>query len=116
MAKQINRLSAADVIKKTEPGMYADGDGLYLQISKWQTKAWILRYQLAKTPRWMGLGSVRDFTLKEARERARKFRQQLADGVDPIEKRKETKAGLRAEDAKRVTFREACERYIKAHA
>jgi integrase len=115
MAKQINKLSAALVIKATKPGMYGDGNGLYLQVSKWQTKAWILRYQIAGKPRYMGLGSVNDFSLKEARDRARAARQQVADGNDPIEQRKEKKSALRADDAKRITFKDAAERYIKAH-
>ena len=36
----------------------------------------------------MGLGSVRVFTLKEARERSRLARQQLADDIDPIDARR----------------------------
>ena len=37
----------------------------------------------------MGLGPVDDFTLDEARERARRARQLLKDGIDPIDARKE---------------------------
>lgn len=66
--------------------------------------------------RQMGLGSVDTFSLKEARERARQARQLVADGVDPIDTRNAKKVSANAEDAKRVTFREAAERYIKAHS
>ena len=38
MARGIHRLSAAEVRTKTKPGYYADGGGLYLQVSKWQTR------------------------------------------------------------------------------
>ena len=65
--------------------------------------------------RQMGLGDVNTFSLKEARERAREARQLVADGIDPIEARNEKKATTKADDAKRVSFKEATERYIKAH-
>ena len=65
--------------------------------------------------RYMGLGSINDFTLKEARERARTARQKVADGIDPIAERSERKAALRANDAKQISFWEAAERYISAH-
>ncbi|WP_095203209.1 tyrosine-type recombinase/integrase [Mesorhizobium carmichaelinearum] len=124
MSRTINNLSAAEVSKKKEPGMYADGGGLYLQVAKRTsktaadgdvTKSWIFRFMLAGKARYMGLGDVNTFSLKEARDRARAARQKVTDGIDPIEVRKETKASLRADDAKRITFKEASTRYIAAH-
>jgi hypothetical protein len=44
--------------KKLPPGLYADGGGLYMQVSQEGTKAWIFRYTRAKRPRKMGLGPV----------------------------------------------------------
>ena len=61
----------------------ADGGGLYLQVAQGGTKPWLLRYMRDGMARQMGLGSVTAFSLKEARERARQFRQQLADDIDP---------------------------------
>ena len=50
------KLSAVSVAKLTKPGRYAVGDGAYLQISEWGTKAWVFRYQRdARTP--LGAGS-----------------------------------------------------------
>jgi len=68
----------------------------------------------------MGLGPVDDFTLDEARERARKARQLLKDGFDPIDVRKEERA-KRAADvavaaAANVTFKECAEQYFKFHS
>lgn len=116
MARRINQLSAAQVAKEARPGRYGDGNGLWLQVSQFGTKAWIFRFMLNGRARQMGLGSVETFSLKEARERARAARQLLADGVDPIEARNERKSTARADEAKRVTFADAAERYIKAHA
>lgn len=115
MARQINKLSAAFVTKTTEPGMYGDGLGLWLQVSKWQTKSWVFRYQIAGRPRTMGLGSVDTFTLKEARERATEMRKLVATGIDPIDQRKAVTLAAKAEAAKAVTFKQAAERYIAAH-
>ena len=113
MARTINRLISAFVNKATKQGRYGDGGGLWLQVSQFGTKAWIFRFLRNGRARQMGLGDINTFSLKEARERARHARQLVADGIDPIEARKEKKAALRADDAKRVTFKEASERYIK---
>jgi hypothetical protein len=64
--------------------------------SRAAAKSWIFRYRFkgstskAGKPlaREMGLGSVDTFSVAEARERARLPRQLLADGIDPIEARK----------------------------
>ncbi|MGO4382324.1 Arm DNA-binding domain-containing protein [Pseudoduganella sp. RAF53_2] len=69
---------------KKEPGYYADGGGLYLRISQGGTKGWIFRFMLRGRAREMGLGSVRDKTLTQARDDAAKCRQLLLDGIDPI--------------------------------
>lgn len=112
--RAINKLSPAKVAKTTKPGRYGDGGGLWLQVSQYHTKAWIFRFMIAGKARQMGLGSIDTFTLKEARERARGARQLVADGIDPINQRRDQLATSNAEDAKRVTFTEASERYIKA--
>ena len=74
----MNKLTAVKVQRIAGRGRYADGGGLYLQVSEWGTKAWLFRYKLDGKARQMGLGSVNTFSLAEARERARLARQQLA--------------------------------------
>ena len=54
-------------------GVDADGGGLYLQISAYDTKAWIYRFTLDGTARQMGLGPLHTVTLAEAREAAREY-------------------------------------------
>jgi integrase len=109
------KLSALDISRTTKPGRYADGGGLYLQVAPGGSKQWLLRYMLNGQARQMGLGSVNTFKLAEARERARRFRQQLADGVDPIEARKGERQQAMAERAKQITFADAAAKYIAAH-
>lgn len=115
MARAMNQLSAAKVAKLTKPGRYGDGGGLWLQVSRYGTKSWLFRYMIDGRARQMGLGSVETFSLKEARERARLARQLVVDGRDPIEERNDGRARARAEEAKRITVKDAADRYIKAH-
>jgi len=114
-AKRIERL-------RRKPGRYLDGGdlgrGLYLQITEGGA-SWLLRYERTvgekRIERWMGLGSLRDFSLKESRERARQQRQLLADGIDPLEQKKAARAEQAVAAAKTVTFAESTQRYFDSH-
>ena len=115
--RESNRLNALDVTREKKPGRYADGDGLYLQVSQWQTRSWIFRYMLNGKARTMGLGSVKYVTLKQARERAYAQRLLLRGEKrqDPLEVRRQLEAETRLEVAKTFTFKAATEAYLKAH-
>ena len=58
MARVIGRLTALKVSRAIKPGMYADGGGLYLQVTGTGAKSWIYRYMLRGREREMGLGSL----------------------------------------------------------
>ena len=109
-------LTAKQVEKQSKPGRYGDGGGLYLQVLPSGAKTWVLRFMLNKRAREMGLGGVTTFSLAEARERARAARQLLADGIDPIEAKREDALQRRMADASVISFDKAAERYIDAHA
>jgi integrase len=104
----------ADKIK--QPGRYADGRNLYLQVSAAGNRSWIFRYELRGRERIMGLGPCADFTLEEARERARLARQLLKDGIDPLDKAHEARAQAAAQAAKAITFAQATDSYLNFHA
>lgn len=89
------RLSVRQV-QTAGPGMHADGDGLYLQVTAAGARSWILRYQINKRRREMGLGPFPLFGLADARQRAQDARRLLADGIDPIEHRNGRTATLGA--------------------
>ena len=108
-------LTVKKVAKLTKPGRHGDGHGLYLQITPAGVKSWLLRYERNGRERWMGLGPTHTFSLDEARERARKARQQLADGVDPLAAKREAEQSRLAEAARRVTFRQCAEMYLTLH-
>lgn len=76
-------LTARKVEGLKEPGMYGDGAGLYLCISKGGTKTWILRTTVYGHRRELGLGSTTLVPLAEAREEARRLRKVARAGGDP---------------------------------
>jgi hypothetical protein len=80
MGQRINRLSAVKVAAAKAKGLYADGAGLYLQVSGSGSKSWIFRFKLGGRTRDMGLGSLQDVTLAQAREKAAEARQQRQRG------------------------------------
>src|ERR1700722_12673124 len=121
MARSTNKLSALSVKKSLAPGLYGDGGSLYLQVSAFDTKAWVFRYMMAGRARKMGLGPVsvkpndKLITLAEARSMATDARNLVSRGIDPIDERKGRKAAQAAEHAKRLTFKECTEGYIATH-
>ena len=84
--KRLNtRMLAALTKSGTKPGLYADGDGLNLQVSKTGALSWIYRYRRPDgRGAWLGLGSLTDTTLALAREKAAHARLQRAGGADPV--------------------------------
>jgi integrase len=130
------RLTAAFVASCTQQGRYGDGGGLYLQVTPVQgagraskrragvrqpvrkvavTKQWLFRYQMAGKARAMGLGPVHTYSLAEAREAARKARQLVHQGIDPIDQRRDGHAARKVAEAKRLTFQQVAEHYIARH-
>ncbi|OJY57784.1 site-specific integrase [Thiobacillus sp. 0-1251] len=115
MAKQIEKLTPEFVATVDKPGMYPDGLGLYLQVSKWQTKSWLFRYSQNYRLRSLGLGACHTVTLTEARKRAKQARQQLLDGNDPIDTKHEKRRAALATRARMMTFDQCATAYIEAH-
>ena len=111
-----NRLTALFVSRAKAKGMYPDGDGLYLQITAGGARSWIYRYMLHGRAREMGLGSLRDFSLADARQRAAECRKLRADGFDPIERRRAARDGQKLAATKTITFEEAAKAYIEANS
>ena len=66
MARTTGRLTAFKVERARQPGMYADGGGLYLQVSE-RGASWIYRYMLNGRAREMGLGPLVLYGLSAAR-------------------------------------------------
>ncbi len=113
MARQINRLTATKVNAIDQPGYYADGRGLYLQVSKALTKSWVFRFSRNGRTREMGFGSLHDVSLRDARDQLDECRRMLRDGLDPIDERIRKKAETREGQAALTSFKECAEAFIR---
>jgi integrase len=115
MARLLNKLSAREVDKKTAPGLYGDGGGLTLQITKAGVKSWLFRYMVDGKARAMGLGPTHTITLAKARQKAAEAREKLIEGIDPLDAKAQDKVALRLAKARLMTFDQCASAYIEAH-
>lgn len=108
-------LSARRVATIRDPGMYADGGNLYLQVGPEGGKSWVFRYYSDGKQRYMGLGPAVDVSLAAARDRSAEFRSMLRDGLDPLEERRRRREESRAElTANAITFSRCAADFIDA--
>jgi integrase len=115
MTRTTGRLTALKVSRVAgKPGLYADGGGLYLQITNGGA-SWVYRYMLKGKAREMGLGPLALYGLAEARAKALDARRLRHQGIDPIDARRVTNAQDRLSEARAITFRQCADTYIKAH-
>ena len=79
----LHKLSAT-FVKTAKPGKYNDGQGLWLVKRADGGGQWVLRLAIFGRRREMGLGSIADVSLKQARELPAKWRAVALDGKDPV--------------------------------
>jgi integrase len=116
MARQINKLSDRGIKAEKKQGRYADGNGLYLQVSRSGSKSWLFRFMMDKKPREMGLGSTSTVTLSEARVEALECKKKLREGIEPIKARNERLERIKADNVDVLSFKKCAEEYLKAHS
>ncbi|MDB5884662.1 MAG: integrase family protein [Polaromonas sp.] len=115
MARQLGKLTALQVSKLTKPGLYGDGGGLTLQITKAGVKSWLFRFMREGKAYGMGLGPTHTFSLAEARQKALTARKLLADGLNPLMEKKQKFLALALERARMMSFDQCSTAYIQAH-
>jgi hypothetical protein len=115
--RTLNRLSAMQVTRAKRPGVFSDGGGLYLQVTRTLSKSWLFRYMRGGKARGMGLGPLHTITLAEARVKALDCRKQLFNGIDPLDVRHAQRKTAQQEQARTpsLLFRECASKYIEAH-
>ncbi|CAK0036275.1 putative phage integrase [Burkholderia pseudomallei] len=113
--RTLNRLTAIQVTRTKKPGVYSDGGGLYLQISRTLAKSWLFRYMRQGKARGMGLGPVHTVSLVEARIKALDCRRQLVNGIDPLDAKLAKRRAEKREQAKSLPFRDCASQYIETH-
>ncbi|MNJ27765.1 putative prophage CPS-53 integrase [compost metagenome] len=108
--------SVARLLRSGEKAMHSDGHGLYLKVSAVGSGSWIYRFKLNGKSRDMGLGTVNEITLVQARDSASQARRIVKDGADPVLMRQQLSSPREEESAPPAkVFREVAEDYIEAH-
>jgi integrase len=115
----MSKLNALKIKSLTNIGMHSDGNGLHLKIqlskkTKTLNKSWIFRWG-AQGKNTMGLGSLTDVSLADARAKTLECKKLVASGLNPRDERDKVKAGQKAEKAHSITFEKAAKEYIKTN-
>ncbi len=117
MPRKAKELSALVVGRLTQSGHHPVGGvaGLYLYVAEGGARSWVLRVMVGEKRRHLGLGGFPDVPLAMAREKARKARDDIEAGIDPVARRQAAASALRASQVAETTFKKAAEAYIRAH-
>lgn len=95
------------------PGIYGDGDGLYLRVQPSGSRSWVFVWKRFGTRREIGLGpygnGASHVGLAAARRKAQEAREIVGAGGDPKTEMTERKAARRA-----VTFGTVADEYVSA--
>ena len=76
-----------------------DGLGMYLEVAPSGGKWWRLKYRVAGVEKRLSLGTYPETSLKSAREKRDEARALIAQGIDPSDLRKASKAQAQADAA-----------------
>ncbi|MBB4242394.1 MULTISPECIES: tyrosine-type recombinase/integrase [Rhizobium] len=104
-----NKLTDSKIKAIKKPGMYSDGDGLYLRMHAGGSKSWFFVYTRDGKRRELGLGGlagIAPVSLALARRKAEELRTKLAHGQDPHADK------VAAKVAAERTFRKVAELFI----
>ena len=104
-----NKLTPISIRAFIKPGAYADGGGLYLSVAHAESRSWIFRVQVKGKRREIGLGSLRDYGLAEARDRRDICRKAVRDDLDP------SLVVRGSDDVVVPTFKQVAEDFVAEH-
>src|SRR5262245_51210679 len=85
-------LTVAKIRKLREPGMYADGNCLYLVVENSGSKHWIVRTTINSKRHDIGVGSLRYTSLEKARQKAIEIVGAARSGADPLAAKRDARA------------------------
>ncbi|MFZ5744875.1 MAG: tyrosine-type recombinase/integrase [Pseudomonadota bacterium] len=104
----MGKLTAVQVRNLREPGRYSDGEGLILKFFGSGRGSWIVRVQADGKRRDIGLGTLAEVGLAEAREAARGISRDMKNGVNIVVERKKEREEV-------PTFKAAAELVHEEH-
>jgi hypothetical protein len=118
----MGKLTVKGVEAKSKPGMYGDGEGLYLNVAAGGSRSWVFRGTIkgrvteSGTPYRVevGLGSVADVGLAAARERASELRKLCRAGSNPLDEKRRQR--LTFEQVARQLYRKEEATWAASHA
>jgi integrase len=118
----MGKLTVKGVEAKSKPGMYGDGEGLYLNVAAGGSRSWVFRGTVkgrvteSGTPYRVevGLGSVADVGLAAARERASELRKLCRAGSNPLDEKRRQR--LTFEQVARQLYRKEEATWAASHA
>jgi integrase len=85
--RRLNKLTATEAAN-AGPGWHSDGGGLFLRADDQGRRRWIFRYSFGGKKKELGLGSANAVALANARAQAKRYREMVAQGRDPLAERR----------------------------
>jgi len=79
-----------------------DGGGLYLAVTPKGGKWWRLKYRFNNKEQRIALGVYPDLSLQEARKLREMYKAQIAEGINPNEKKKAEKEAIKTKEIKNL--------------
>jgi hypothetical protein len=88
-----------------------DGNGLFLRVRPSGAKNWLFSFRLpgSRNILRMTIGSLEEFSLKEARSKLTELRKLVAEGIDP----RNARAAAKAENSQAITMQQLFDIWIK---
>lgn len=106
--------AAAATLAKS--ALISDGGGLYISQTKSGTCSWLFRVMVSGESYTFGLGGIPKVSLKIAREKAQQIRDNLANGIDPSQVKKNIERQQDVARSKSKTFSTCAAEYIEMQA
>lgn len=119
MARRTTPLSATE-IKNAKPRdkdyKLFDGEGLFLLVTKSGGKHWKLKYRIHGKEKKVSLGSYPAITLSKARELKLEHQTEIAQKIDPNQRKKAAKEkAIQEEEAKANTFYAVSQKWLDSY-
>jgi integrase len=101
-------------IPKLKQGRHGFGQNLYLDV-RGGSRTWFMRFLFGGQAKSLGLGPWPVVPLAEARQKVIEAKRKIRDRRNPIDENREAKALAKLDAARKITFAQAADEYIREH-